>query len=72
MEMPYEVREDLCKRIRNTVNEFGREYLQDAVIIGLYDTAHVSDLKYLTAPTVSEHTLGNVPFEIARFFENTL
>ena len=70
MFIPKEVKEELCICIRATVKEFGANSLKDAVIIGPYSIKHISDLKYLYAPTIANHTLGNTPFKIARFFED--
>lgn len=70
MLMPKEVKDNLCATIRATVKEFGKDSLSSAVIIGPYSREYVSDLLYLTAPTILNHTIGNVSFKIARFFED--
>ena len=70
MTIPKKVIEELCTCIRATIKEFGANSLKDAIIIGPYQIEHVSDIKYLYVPTIATHTLGNIHFKIARFFED--
>jgi len=72
MQIPREVVDTLCAAIRSTIQEFGKNILKDAVIIGPYEATSVSDIKYLYCPTIASHTLGNTSFEVARFFEDIL
>ncbi|HHC18930.1 MAG TPA: hypothetical protein ENK81_00805 [Euryarchaeota archaeon] len=60
----------LCKKLRETVKEFGQESIDDASIIGCRDLLNVSDVPYIYAPTISEDTLAGVQFDVARFFED--
>lgn len=70
MYMDDETHEDICRKLRETATEFGSEDLEGAVIIGHYDVESISNLRYITAPTVASETLGNVDFKVARFFED--
>ena len=69
MRMPNEEREDLYRKMRETCSEYGPNALAGAVVIGMYDEVHISDLSYIKCPTVGVHTLGNVGYGVARFFE---
>lgn len=61
--------EDLCRKLRATYQEFGGIPM-DAFMVGPELVDHVSTLRYFTCPTISVETLGGVPFEMARFFED--
>lgn len=69
-EMTKEVREELCRKLRAVVAERGQASLKGAVMIGMYDAENVSDIPYVTCPTISVETLGNVDYKTAREFEN--
>ena len=68
--MPRDVREDLCRKLRKTVTECGRGSLKNAVMIGMYTVNNVSDIPYMTCPTIGINTLGNVEYKTARVFED--
>lgn len=70
MEMPSEVLHELARKLRIVVTEHGQNSLKDAVMIGIYDKENVSDIPYITCPTVSSEILGGVTYNIARDFEN--
>jgi hypothetical protein len=71
MEAHREVKEDICRRLRETVKEFGQKEVTGAIIIGNLDISScVGGHKYLIAKTISNHTLANVKFKVARFFED--
>ena len=64
-------KEEICRKLRNTCTEHGHNSLKKAVVIGPdIGDDNVSGLKYITAPTISTYTLGNVHFKVARFFED--
>ncbi len=69
-EMPREVKEELCRKLRAVVAEYGQASLKGAVMVGSYDTESVSNIPYITCPTISGETLGNVEYKTAREFEN--
>jgi len=69
-EMPGEVKEELYRKLRVTVAECGQASLSGAVMVGMYDADHVSDIPYMTCPTICDETLGNVDYNTARCFEN--
>jgi hypothetical protein len=55
---------DLCKK------EFPEWKLKNAVVLSCFDEyEEIGGFKNIYAPTIST-TLGNVPFNVARFFEN--
>ena len=63
--------EEICRKIRACVKEFGEEKISNAVVIGnSIHTDQVSNLRYIYAPTISIWTLGMVDFAVARFFED--
>jgi hypothetical protein len=65
----------ICKAIRETVEEYGKDSLKGAVIIDEVDLLNheheIGGVKYLYCPTITGPTLGNVGYKIARFFEDT-
>ena len=66
-----EIKEELFRKMRETEAEFGIGTLKDAVIVGPYDFGDtLSGIKYIIFPTIAEIKIGNVSFEMARFFEN--
>jgi len=66
-------KELICKKLRETIKEYGAESVDGASIIGDDPFAiMISDVPYIYAPTISEETLSDVKFEVARFFENVL
>ena len=69
-EMPVDVKEELCRKLRVTIAECGRDSLKNAVMVGMYDAENVSDIPYVMCPTISVETLGNVDYKTAREFEN--
>jgi len=69
-EMPRNVKEDLCRKLRATLAECGHASLKGAVMVGAYDAESVSDIPYVTCPTLSTETLGGVSYKTAREFEN--
>lgn len=62
--------EKLCAKLRATVQEFGQSALSNAVMVGSLEIDYVSDIPYMTCPTIANETLGNVSYKVARFFEN--
>jgi hypothetical protein len=63
-------KEEICRKLRKTNTEFGYEVLIKAVVISSNDYTQVGGLDHIIAYTVSNPTLGNVSFNVARFFEN--
>lgn len=69
--MDNETRENLCAGLRAVVDEFGKDSLKGAVVVGNHTVDHLSDLPYIHCPTVSIPTLGgDVDYKVARFFED--
>ncbi len=62
--------EDIWRKMRETEREFGS--IKDAVLITSYDDIgeQTGGLRHVHSPTNIEPTLGNVPWEVARFFED--
>ncbi|MFZ3049091.1 MAG: hypothetical protein WA151_24515 [Desulfatirhabdiaceae bacterium] len=66
-----EIREDICRRLRETSREFGRLALNGAIIIGPYDLGDgVGGHGYIQAPTLGGIKLAKVIFKVARYFED--
>ena len=66
-----EAKEEICRKLRETVKEFGQREVAGAVIIGSDDIlSFVGGHTYLIAKTISITTLGNVEYKVARFFED--
>lgn len=64
-------KEEICRKLRAINTEFSYEEIKDAVIIGPdigFD--EVSGHEYIRCETLGSYHLGNVSFEIARFFED--
>lgn len=68
--MDNEDKEEVCRQLRATAQEFGQEALANAVIIGNAGIEHCGGHQYIHAPTVSITTLGLCDFKVARFFED--
>ena len=68
--MPRDVRDELCRKLRVTASERGQDSLKNAVMIGQYKADMVSNIPYITCPTVSIETLGCVDYKTARQFED--
>ena len=68
--MPRDVKEELFRKLRYTVAECGMDSLKNAVMVGMHSINSVSDIPYITCPTIGIYTLGNVDYEIARIFED--
>lgn len=64
------VEDDICRKLRYTVREFGQSLVDGAVIIGNVDINEVGGHEFIYAPTVSVMTLGQCKFKVARFFED--
>ena len=64
-------REEIFRKLRTTVSEFGQEKVTPAIIVGpYYLDSPISGHQYLMCPTIAEDTLANVDWKIARFFED--
>jgi hypothetical protein len=63
--------ENVCRKLRLTVQEYGQKEVDGAVIIGSeYDGDQISGHKYINFPTIADVKLGNVKYSVARFFED--
>lgn len=62
----------LAAKLRLLVKKFSQEEIKDIIIIGPAYYDHVSDIKYIHAPTLENHILINTSFEIASYFENII
>lgn len=65
-----EYKEAVCRKLRETVQEFGQKSIKDAVIIGPFNYTEMGGHTYINAPTVAITTLGICDWKIARFFED--
>ncbi len=69
--MDKEYIEEVARKLRATVKEYGRDALSQAVIIDCIEMKdQVCGKDYIHAPTVAGPFLGNVKFEVSRFFED--
>jgi hypothetical protein len=64
------IKEEICRKLRACVEEFGQAYVTGAVIlysgdIGYFTGGH----KCIQCPTIAIPKLGNVEYKVARFFE---
>ena len=68
--------EDVCRKLRLTVSEYGQKTIDGAVIVdsikldGDMKDWQIGGHKYLFCPTMAGPFLGNVPYNVARFFED--
>jgi|WetSurMetagenome_2_1015567.scaffolds.fasta_scaffold45402_2 hypothetical protein len=63
--------EEVCRKLRLTVAEYGQKKIDGAILVGSnYDGDQISGLKYINCPTLFGCRMGNVSFEVARFFED--
>jgi len=64
--------EAICRKLRLTAKEYEQRVIENAVIVGWEEvpSAGISGHTYVHCPAVSWPTLGNVDFEVARFFED--
>ena len=61
----------IAKKLRGAVAEFGQSAIDNAVIIGPDDLPEtVCGHQYVRVATIAETTLGNVPYRVARWFED--
>jgi len=66
-----EEKEEIYRKLRKTVMEFGQTAVTPAIIIGPSDLGEqLSGHQYFIAPTIGSVTLINISFKIARFFED--
>lgn len=63
-------KKELCRKLRVTASERGPDALKNAVMIGPDEFDMVSNIQYITCPTVSIETLGGVDYKTARLFED--
>ena len=66
-------KEEVARKLRAVVKEYGQESLKNAVIIsGEYMDGRIQmcGLPYIDCPTFASATLGKVTYEVARFFED--
>ena len=65
------IKVEIARKLRETATEFGNDIVSKSTVCSTlkfdYDYGGV---KQLQCPTISIVTLGNVPFKVARFFEN--
>jgi len=64
-----EAREDVYRRLRAVVAEFGKN-AQGMILVSAFDDESFSDVLNVCAPTVSIPTLAKVDWEVARYFED--
>ena len=64
--------EEVCRKLRETVKEFGQAAIDNTIIVGSDDTIgdSISGHKYVYAPTVGDFKLASTTYKIARFFES--
>ncbi len=68
-----EATEEICRKLRNTVKEFGQDRVNGAVIMGPDDLGEqISGHQYVVTKSKCEVILGNVDFKVARFFEDDI
>ena len=66
-----EYTEDVCRKLRLTVLEYGQKEVDGAIIIGSeYDGDKIGGHKYVNCPTIGGVKLGCVKYSVARFFED--
>ena len=63
-------REEIKLKLNACESEFGLDVMENAVIISVHEIDHCCGVRNVFAPTVTPPTLGNVPFKVARFFED--
>ena len=64
------MREEICRKLRETVREVGQGRVTPAVILGPWDlNSPIDGQMYLVCPTLGEATLANVDWKTARVFE---
>jgi hypothetical protein len=64
------MREEICRKLRETVQEVGQDRITPAIILGPWDlNSPVGGHQYLVAPTLGEATLANTDWKTARVFE---
>lgn len=63
-------KEELCRKLRVTAFERGYSALKNAVMIGPREIDNISNIPYITCPTISVETLGRVDYKTARQFED--
>lgn len=64
-------REEICRKLRETVHELGQSKVNGAVIVGGYNlVSPIGGHQYIICPTLGAFKLGNVDYKTARFFEN--
>jgi hypothetical protein len=63
-------REEICRKLRETVREVGQSRVTPAVILGPWDLdSPIGGHQYLVCPTLGEATLANIDWKVARVFE---
>lgn len=64
--------EEICRKLRATVAEYGQDKLRmdKVVIISTLSEEKIGGHQCVRSPTISNATLGNCSFRIARYFED--
>ena len=65
-----ERKEELCRKLRISVLEFGQDEFQNAFIVGNGEYSNISDIPYYFCATISIDQLGGVKRKIAMFFDD--
>ena len=67
-----EATEEICRKLRATAGEFGQDKMRmdKVVIITTLIDKKIGGHTCIRAPTISETTLGNCSYDVARFFED--
>ncbi len=70
--MDKEYIEEVARKLRATVKEYGERDIKNAALIDSYchTKEEVCGLEYIYAPTVSGPHLARVNWRVARFFED--
>ena len=64
------IREEICRKLRDTVREVGQGKVTPAVILGPWSLdSPISGHQYLVCSTLGEATLAGVDWKVARVFE---
>jgi len=65
------IKEEIAKKLRGLVKEFGQSHVQDVVLIGPNDFGEFCcGHRYVHSPTAAGFTLGKCSWKVARYFED--
>ena len=66
------LKENVIRKLKATIKEFGVKAVEGVTLIGpsTVDWKQLNGYRYIPCATLAEVKLGNVTFEVARFFED--